>query len=164
MQIQIWNTLLNKIKSVVSIRRTKIRSAGRKRKENLLVERACKKIVKIFPKSFSHTNLMCTSSVLFDRRNKVVRFFRKPRYTHYCSIWNILLGTLYQKCNIWTYQIYPYKRKLKIVIFLGRKLCAKESLKRIYCIIKRAALQHLSTAGLFFFAVCGLEIFTIEYW
>lgn len=47
------------------------------------------------------TNLMCKPQV-FYYKNCVVLFYRKPRYTHYCSVWNILLGTLYQTCKIWS--------------------------------------------------------------
>lgn len=44
-------------------------------------------------------NLMCKPQV-FYYKNCVVLFYRKPRYTHYCSVWNILMGTAYQTCKI----------------------------------------------------------------
>lgn len=44
-------------------------------------------------------NLMCKPQV-FYYKNCVVFFYRKPRYTHYCSVWNILLGRVYQTCKI----------------------------------------------------------------
>lgn len=43
---------------------------------------------------------MCKPQV-FYYKNCVVLFYRKPRYTHYCSVWNVLLGTVYQTCKIW---------------------------------------------------------------
>lgn len=42
---------------------------------------------------------MCTSITKNPYRVKI--FYRKPRYTHYCSVWNIILSSLYQKCMIW---------------------------------------------------------------
>lgn len=45
-------------------------------------------------------NLMCKPQV-FYYKNCVVLFYRKPRYTHYCSVWNILLGRVNQTWKIW---------------------------------------------------------------
>lgn len=42
---------------------------------------------------------MCTQTT--SNRYRVKIFYRKPRYTHYCSVWNIILSSLYQKCMIW---------------------------------------------------------------
>lgn len=41
------------------------------------------------------TNLMCKfesnkNSILLDNKKRVRLFFRKPRYTHYCSVWYII--------------------------------------------------------------------------
>lgn len=42
------------------------------------------------------TNFMCTkfaskkNSILLDNKKRVRLFFRKPRYTHYCSVWYII--------------------------------------------------------------------------
>lgn len=41
---------------------------------------------------------MCNSKT---KLTSVKIFYRKPRYTHYCSVWNIILSSLYQKCMIW---------------------------------------------------------------
>lgn len=46
----------------------------------------------------SAAGLMC--KLLIHSQSRVVIFYRKPRYTHYCSVWNIILGELYQKCSI----------------------------------------------------------------
>lgn len=43
---------------------------------------------------------MCT--LLTDPYCAKLKFYRKPRYTHFCSVWNIILSSLYQKCRIWT--------------------------------------------------------------
>lgn len=44
-------------------------------------------------------NFMCT--LLTDLYCPKIKFYRKPRYTHFCSVWNIILSSLYQKCRIW---------------------------------------------------------------
>lgn len=44
-------------------------------------------------------NFMCT--LLTDPYCAKIKFYRKPRYTHFCSVWNIILSSLYQKCRIW---------------------------------------------------------------
>lgn len=41
------------------------------------------------------TNFMCKfagkkNSILADNKKRVRLFFRKPRYTHYCSVWYII--------------------------------------------------------------------------
>lgn len=41
------------------------------------------------------TNFMCKfaskkNSILTDNKKRVRLFFRKPRYTHYCSVWYII--------------------------------------------------------------------------
>lgn len=41
------------------------------------------------------TNFMCKfaskkNSILLDNKKRVRVFFRKPRYTHYCSVWYII--------------------------------------------------------------------------
>lgn len=41
------------------------------------------------------TNFMCKfaskkNSILLDNKKRVRLFFRKPRYTHYCSVWYII--------------------------------------------------------------------------
>lgn len=38
-------------------------------------------------------------------------FFRKPRYTHFCSVWNIILSSLYQKCRIWAIKTIEISKK-----------------------------------------------------
>lgn len=46
---------------------------------------------------------MCTQ--VTNNRYRVKIFYRKPRYTHYCSVWNIILSSLYQKCMIWAQRV-----------------------------------------------------------
>lgn len=46
----------------------------------------------------ANASLMC--KLIINCQSRVVIFYRKPRYTHYCSVWNIILGELYQKCSI----------------------------------------------------------------
>lgn len=71
---------------------------------------------------------MC--KLIIHCQSRVVIFYRKPRYTHYCSVWNIILGVLYQKCTIW---VIP-KSDLQIYI------------KCVWCSISLSCVVSLSTA------------------
>lgn len=64
-----------------------------------------------FCDGFQLTNFMCT--LLTDPYCAKLKFYRKPRYTHFCSVWNIILSSLYQKCTIWTKKSSGEKNYIK---------------------------------------------------
>lgn len=65
---------------------------------------------------------MC--NLLTDPYCAKIKFYRKPRYTHFCSVWNIILSSLYQKCTIWIAAI-DRQAEPKEKIKTSPRICSK---------------------------------------
>lgn len=69
---------------------------------------------------------MCTP--ITNNQYRVKIFYRKPRYTHYCSVWNVIFDSLYQKCSIWIVNKFNQSKSEKK--FLHRQICRTAKLKQ----------------------------------
>lgn len=91
-----------------------------------------------FCEGFQFTNFMCT--LLTDPYCAKLKFYRKPRYTHFCSVWNIILKR--KKCTIWT-SYHQAKNILKSFKTQLVKLKQDKALK--FHVIDRDSLTSTTT-------------------
>lgn len=87
---------------------------------------------------------MSALNFLTNSKYRIRIFHRKPRYTHYCSVWNIILSSLYQKCTIWKNNLLFYLKnsiETESSILFSQKLYYKKKLQGVFEETKAAKLQ-----------------------